>query len=105
MHVRTRPDKTQRFVELVTRLQEDVRAHEPDTLLFQVMRSQDDPCSFAFTEIFRDRAAQKEHAHRPYHVAMADEGWSCIEGDADIRSFDLVGDADMAGPARAGAAA
>ena len=97
MHVRTKPDKTERFAELIKQLQADVRANEPDTLVFQVMRSVEQPDTFAFTEIFRSAEAREEHARRPYHVAMSAEGWACLDGDADIRTFDLVGE-----PARMG---
>jgi len=97
MHFRTKPDKTARFVELVTQLQKDVRANEPDTFHFQILRSPEDPNVFAFYETFRDRAAQKAHAHQPYHEAMAEEGWSCIDGDVDIRSFELLDEPDMRG--------
>lgn len=97
MHVRTKPDKTQRFIELTTQLQKDVRANEPDTLLFQVMRSQDDPNAFGFTEIFTSMEAKEAHANRPYHVAMSAEGYACLDGDPDIRVFDLLGEAATAG--------
>jgi len=91
MHVRTKPDKTARFLALVTQLQADVRANEPDTLLFQVMQSTESPDSFAFTEIFRSAEAREDHAQRPYHVAMSAEGYACLERNPDIRTFDLVG--------------
>ncbi|WP_295528219.1 antibiotic biosynthesis monooxygenase [Novosphingobium sp. Chol11] len=91
MHVRTKPDKTARFLALITQLQADVRANEPDTLLFQVMKSAESPDSFAFTEIFRNAEAREDHAQRPYHVAMSAEGYACLDGDPDIRTFDLVG--------------
>ena len=97
MHVRTKPDKTERFIELITQLQEDVRANETEPLLFQVMRSETEPNAFAFTEMFTSHQAWKDHASRHYHVAMADEGWSCIDGEADIRSFELLGDAPVMG--------
>jgi quinol monooxygenase YgiN len=97
MHVRTKPDKAQRFIELTTQLQKDVRANEPDTLLFQVMQSRDYPNVFAFTEIFTSVAAQKDHANRPYHVAMSAEGYSCLDGEPDIRAFDLLGENAMPG--------
>ncbi|AOR79969.1 MULTISPECIES: putative quinol monooxygenase [Novosphingobium] len=97
MHVRTKPDKTQRFIELTTQLQKDVRANEADTLLFQVMQSREDPNAFGFTEIFTDIAAKEAHANRPYHVAMSAEGYACLDGDPDIRVFDLLGEAAKAG--------
>ncbi|RVQ64729.1 antibiotic biosynthesis monooxygenase [Croceicoccus ponticola] len=92
MHVRTKPDKTARFVELVTQLQQDVHMNEPDTLHFQVMRSPDDRDAFAFSEVFRNRAAFEAHALQPYHVAMSEEGWACLDGEPDIRMFDCLGD-------------
>lgn len=97
MHVRTKPDKAARFVELITQLQEDVRANEPDTYLFQVMRSADDANSFAFAEIFASEDARNSHARRPYHVAMSEEGYSCLDGDPDIRVFETLGDAARTG--------
>lgn len=96
MHVRTKPDKTQRFIELTTQLQKDVRANEPETLLFQVMQSQDDPNAFAFTEIFASAEARDAHARQPYHVAMSAEGYSCLDSGPDIHVFNLLGeDADI----------
>lgn len=97
MHVRTKPDKTLRFMELITQLQLDVRANETETLLFQVMRSQDDPNAFAFAEIFTSEEAKEAHANRPYHVAMSAEGYACLDGDPDIRVFDILGEAAKAG--------
>jgi quinol monooxygenase YgiN len=97
MHVRTKPDKTERFVELITQLQKDVRANEPDTILFQIMRSKDDEHMFCFTEFFTDKAAWEAHANMPYHVAMSDEGWSCLDGEPDIRTFDLIDTPVLAG--------
>lgn len=90
MHVRTQADKSARFLELITKLQEDVHANEPDTLFFHIMRSSDDPDCFAFIEIFRDAAAREAHALQPYHVAMSAEGWACLDGEPDIRTFDVV---------------
>ncbi|KMS56422.1 antibiotic biosynthesis monooxygenase [Novosphingobium barchaimii LL02] len=97
MHVRTKPDKTQRFIELTTQLQKDVRANEPDTLLFQVLQSQDDANAFVFTEFFTTMQAKEEHALRPYHVAMSADGYACLDGDPDIRCFDHLGEAAITG--------
>lgn len=97
MHVRTKPDKTDEFIALTTQLQRDVHANEPDTLLFQVLRSQDDPNSFAFMELFTSEEARKAHARQPYHVAMSAAGYACLEGEPDIRSFDPLGKLALAG--------
>lgn len=100
MHVRTKPEKSNSFAALVAQLQKDVRANEPDTLVFQVMRSQDDPALFVFTEVFASEAARTAHADMPYHKAMSAAGWACVEGDPDIRLFTPLTDHDIEGDAR-----
>lgn len=99
MHVRTKPDKTDDFIALTTQLQRDVRANEPDTLLFQVLRSREDPHVFAFMELFTSHEARKAHAQQPYHVAMSAAGYACLDGDPDIRAFDPLGEPALAGAA------
>ncbi len=97
MHVRTKADKTDEFIALTTQLQRDVRNNEPETLLFQILRSQDDPNIFAFMELFASEDARKAHARQPYHVAMSAAGYACLDGDPDIRTFDPVGAPAFAG--------
>jgi quinol monooxygenase YgiN len=92
MHVRTKADKSDTFQQLVAQLQKDVRAHEPGVLVFQVMRSVEDPALFVFTEVFADEAAHAAHPDMPYHKAMSAAGWACVEGEPLIQRFDPLGD-------------
>ena len=39
---------------------------------------------FVFFEGFVDEAAREVHASAPYHLAMSDAGWACLEGDPTI---------------------
>lgn len=87
MHVRVQPDKADRFVELTEQLISDIRANEPDTLLYEVLRADDDPNLFVYTSVFRSAEAREEHAQQPYHTAMSDEAWSCLSEDPEIRTF------------------
>ncbi|KPF92031.1 antibiotic biosynthesis monooxygenase [Novosphingobium sp. AAP83] len=84
MHVRTKPDKSNEFAQLMTQLQQDVRAGEPDVLVYQVMRSDDDPSVFLITEVFANEAAYLAHPEMPYHKAMSAAGWACVEGEPVI---------------------
>lgn len=97
MHVRTRPDKSNEFAQLTAQLQKDVRANEPGVLVFQVMRSVEDPSRFLFTEVFADEAAFKAHPDMPYHKAMSAAGWACVDGKPDIERWTPLTDADIAG--------
>ena len=84
MHVRTKPDKSNKFAQLMVQLQKDVRAAEPDVLVYQVMRSDDDPALFLVTEVFADEASYLAHPEMPYHKAMSAAGWACVEGEPVI---------------------
>lgn len=87
MHVRAKPEKSDEFAGLIAKLQDDVRANEPGCLLFQVMRAKDDPDLFVFAEMFADEAAHAAHADMPYHKAMSEAGWACVDGEPDVRLF------------------
>lgn len=93
MHVRTKAGKSDMFAALVAKLQEDVRANEPDALIFQIMRADDDPNLFVFVEVFANEAAFVAHPDMPYHKAMSAAGWACVEGEPDIRRFTPLGTA------------
>ncbi|WP_439534570.1 putative quinol monooxygenase [Polymorphobacter sp.] len=99
MQVRTKPEKSDEFARLTAQLQKDVRAHEPGVLVYQVMRSEEDPALFVMTEVFADEAAYKAHPDMPYHQAMSAAGWACVDGQPVIQRFTPLGDADIAGAA------
>ncbi|MBB4630831.1 putative quinol monooxygenase [Sphingosinicella soli] len=84
MHVRTKPGRAEQFSRLVAKLQSDVHANEPEALIWQVMRSNDDPDLFIFTELFESAEAQAAHPGKPYHVAMSAAGWDCVDGQPEI---------------------
>ena len=91
MTVRIKPRKSKRFIELIEKLRLDVHANEPETLVFEVQQDRADPALFYFTEIFASEAARELHAAAPYHQAMSDEGWLCVDGQPDIRSCEPIG--------------
>lgn len=95
MHVRTKPEKSDRFAALTAKLQQDVRANEPGVPVFQVMRQMDDPTMFVFTEVFVDEAAFAAHPDMPYHQAMSAAGWDCVDGQPEIVRYTPLSDADI----------
>lgn len=84
MRVRIKADRVDMFTALVTQLTKDVYANEPDCLAFEVRQSEGDPTIFVFFECFRDQAAHKAHPDMPYHKAMSEAGWECVDGDPEI---------------------
>lgn len=83
LRVRTKPEKRDEFVRLVTELRNNVRRNEPDTLVFEFLQAAD-PNEFVFMEGFVDEAARQRHADAPYHVAMSAAGWACLDGEPII---------------------
>ena len=91
MNVRVKPGKAEQFKALVEQLRRDVLANEPDTLCFEVLHDLDDPLLFTFIEIFSSEAARERHSEAPYHKAMSEAGWACVDGQPDIRSCSPIG--------------
>lgn len=83
MRVRTKPEKRDEFVRLVTQLRADVLRNEPDTLVYEFLQGAD-ANEFVFFECFTDEAAQQRHQNAPYHVAMSAAGWACLDGQPVI---------------------
>jgi quinol monooxygenase YgiN len=83
LRVRTKPEKRDEFVRLVTELRTNVLQHEPDALIFEFLQGTD-LNEFVFFEGFTDEAAQQHHQQAPYHLAMSASGWACLEGQPVI---------------------
>jgi quinol monooxygenase YgiN len=83
LRVRTKPEKRDEFVALITELRRNVLQHEPGTYVYEFLQGAD-PNEFVFFECYKDKAAQEIHQNQPYHVAMAPAGWACLDGDPII---------------------
>jgi quinol monooxygenase YgiN len=80
MRVRVKPEKRAEFLRLMTELRRNVREHEPDTLVFEILAGADEN-EFVFFECFSDEAAQQRHQDMPYHVAISPAGYACLAED------------------------
>jgi quinol monooxygenase YgiN len=83
MRVRVKPEKREEFVALMHGLVADIRAHEPDTLVYEILQGVDEN-EFVFFECFTDEAAQQRHQQMPYHVAISPAGYACLAEDPHI---------------------
>lgn len=83
LRVRVKPDKRTEFLELMRGLVANVRAHEADTLVYEILQGADEN-EFVFFECFTDEAAQQRHQQMPYHVAVSPAGYACLAEDPHI---------------------
>jgi quinol monooxygenase YgiN len=61
-----KPGAGEAFDRLTSETVEQIRAHEPGTLLYAAHRVESDPDARLFYELYRDRAAFEEHEAQPY---------------------------------------
>jgi quinol monooxygenase YgiN len=61
-----KPGHEQEFETLFGRLREEMRKHEPDCLLYTLLRSRTDPRSYIVQEQYRDPAALAAHEASPH---------------------------------------
>ncbi|MEI8299761.1 MAG: putative quinol monooxygenase [Pseudomonadota bacterium] len=83
IRLRTKPGKREEFLGLVRELRVNVKKHELGCVFFELLQGSE-PNEFVFFEGFVDEAAREVHASAPYHLAMADAGWACLDGDPII---------------------
>jgi quinol monooxygenase YgiN len=84
MRVNIKSGRDQEFSELVSQLMRDVRRNEPDCLVFEVARSDENPLLFIFYERYATMEAYLKHPDMPYHTAMSAKGWDCVDGEPVI---------------------
>jgi quinol monooxygenase YgiN len=83
MRVRVLPHKRAEFLDLMHGPVTNIRASEPDTLVFEILAGADEN-EFVFFECFTDAAAQERHQQMPYHVAVSPAGYACLDGEPHI---------------------
>jgi quinol monooxygenase YgiN len=83
MRVRVKPEKRAEFIGIITGLVRNIKANEPDTLVYEFLEAAD-PNEFVFFERFTNQAAYDKHQQMPYHVAISAAGWACLAGDPII---------------------
>ncbi len=89
MRVRVKPEKRSEFIGIITELVRNIKANEPDTLVYEFMQAAD-PLEFVFFERFTDQAAYEKHAQMPYHVAISAAGYACLASDPVIEPLTAI---------------
>jgi (4S)-4-hydroxy-5-phosphonooxypentane-2,3-dione isomerase len=66
VEVHIKPAAVDEFLELMTHDATVSVRDEPGCLRFDIMRDNDDPCKFFFSEVYRDEAARLAHRETPH---------------------------------------
>src|SRR6266567_8072258 len=81
--VRVKPDKVQRFLEVIEHDALHSEADEPGCLRFNVLQDTEDPAVYFFYEVYRDQAAQEAHRATPHFAEWMAASAECLDGPAE----------------------
>lgn len=76
------------FERLQKELSELTHAHEPGTLVYDVIKSRDEPRTYVVYARFKDEAAFQAHQVSPFHDRLVPPIMACVEGDMELRMLD-----------------
>ena len=76
------------FERLQKELSELTHAHEPGTVVYDVIKSRDKPRTYVVYARFKDEAAFQAHQVSPFHDRLVPPIMACVEGDMDLKMLD-----------------
>jgi quinol monooxygenase YgiN len=74
-----KPEKEREFLDCCRQLEAHVKAHEPDTLIYEFFRLRE-PSRFAVLESFRDEAAEHRHMSSAILAQLGPRIAACLDG-------------------------
>jgi quinol monooxygenase YgiN len=80
--------KETEFERLQKELSELTHANEPGTLVYDVIKSRDQPRTYVVYARFKDEAAFQAHQASPFHDRLVPPIMACVEGDMDLKMLD-----------------
>jgi len=78
--MKVKPEKEQDYLRLVQQLSDEVRAHEPETTIYQFFRERGKPLHYAVIEQFSSEASEEAHRDTPHFHRLAPPLIDCLDG-------------------------
>jgi quinol monooxygenase YgiN len=89
--LRIKPGHEAEFERLQRELSELTHAQEPDTMVYDILRSRDAPDTYVVYGRFRDEAAFQLHQTTPFHDRLVPPILATVSGEMDLKFYDWVG--------------
>jgi quinol monooxygenase YgiN len=89
--LRIKPGHEAEFEHLQRELSELTHAQEPDTIVYDILRSRDAPDTYVVYGRFRDEAAFQLHQTTPFHDRLVPPILATVSGEMDLKFYDWVG--------------
>lgn len=88
-----KPEKRAEFERLQTELRDLTHQHEPDTPVYELVRSRDDPNTYLCIATFTGEAAFQFHQKTDFHERLAPPILACLGAEMDLKFYDIIGPA------------
>ncbi len=85
-----KPGKEADLERLQTELSALTHAREPDTLVYDVLRSRDEPGTYIVYGRFKDEAAFQLHQTTDFHTRLVPPIVACLAKEFEIAFYDFV---------------
>lgn len=91
-----KPEKRADFERFQTELRELTHLHEPETPVYELIRSRDEENVYLCVATFTDEAAFDHHMKTDFHDRLVPGILDCLAEEMDLKFFDIIGPAKRA---------
>ena len=88
--LKVKPGREVEFERLQQELSELTHLHEPDTFVYDVIRSRTDPSSYVVYGRFRDEVAFQAHQGTDFHERLVPPILATLDADMQLDFYDWV---------------
>jgi quinol monooxygenase YgiN len=89
--LKVRDDKNDEFERLFADLVAQVRANEPDNIMYQLSKSRTEANTYKVLELYKDQDALAAHRSAPHYKAAEAGLGGVLAGRPDVEYLDTVG--------------
>lgn len=88
-----RPEKREEFERLQSELRELTHKNEPDTPVYELIRSRDDDNTYLCIATFTNEDAFQYHQKTDFHDRLTPPILECLAEEMDLAFYDIIGPA------------
>jgi quinol monooxygenase YgiN len=89
--LRAKPGRADELIRLQVELKGLVFEHEPDALVYELLRSEEDPNLFQVVATFKDDASFDQHMQIDFHDRLVPPILDCVEGEMQLAFYRSLG--------------
>jgi quinol monooxygenase YgiN len=88
--LKIKPGQEAEFERLQAELSQLTHATEPDTAVYDIIRSRDNPNTYVVYARFKDEAAFTLHQGTDFHERLVPPILATVDGEMDLKFYDFI---------------